>query len=249
MDVYYEGVLFRVGEGGELRKMQNFSDNAVDVIVTDEFCKKYNINTLGPEFVKGEFDVVSFPKSITYVCRFAFADAHVKEIIWPTGCKTIPMFCFDRCSAHTLKNIEQVDEIHNSAFVGSHFISIDWPQKCNIIPTCCFQNSGISLVKGLDNVDIIHDFAFARTTFDEFCWPPRCEVIPQGCFEGSLIKTVHNLNNVHEVRKMAFYGAPNLEMLDFSNSIVSFDEFALSGIPRDKVILPYYINNVNKIFN
>lgn len=94
-----------------------------------------------------------------------------------------------------------------------------------------------------NSISVIHTCAFMDCVVNEVVWPSSCHVIPNNCFKGSTVKTIKNINAVTDIRAFAFDSAKNVR-LDLSKSKVAcIDGCAFLGLPRDRVIPPYYISD------
>lgn len=251
MTICQDKVAFDIDvENGRLVTMRNLSDRQIDVVIPYKFSANCRIKSIGRGFCDGVFGTVKISDNITEVNDFAFSNAHVNEVVWSSGCKTIPKHCFSDGFVKKLSNIEDVEYVLDFAFSFSIIEDIRWPSKCQTIPSGCFHSCMACTVSGIDNVVSISESAFSYSRVGEIVWPSSCSVIPPVCFKESRIKSISNLGGVKEIGYGAFNGARGLEKIDLSQAIISdIGNAAFRGINRSKVILPYYLCEDKNFFD
>lgn len=243
--VWYEGISFTINDSHVLTQMVNPEVPNVgkrqDVSIPKQFPSGEVIKCLGARFCIGEFGVVNVANGIRYVHPEAFLKADVKEVNWPSGCRTIPEACFKNSEVEKITNIEKVTEIGVGAFSGTKLKELSWPSDCKKIPWGCFASSKITALFGIEGVEVVEEEAFCNSEIEELNWPDSCENIPKFCFSDSAIKKLNNLKGVTRIGSSAFKFTFRLETLDFSEStICEVGDHAFQTSNPCKIYSPYY---------
>ena len=238
----YGDVRFSVSPEGELIKMTNVSEEAVDIFIPSILSNYVSIKSLSSEFVVGRFKTIEISSFIDNIRPRAFAQAAVEKIVWSSNCDVIQNSCFDKCSARIIENIEHVREVERYGFAKSNFEEVVWPSSCSTVPEKCFENAAIRNIRNLQNVTKIGFGAFMGSHIESIVWPARCDVISEFCFAGSGVKDITGMENVAEIKFGAFMQACDLEFLNLSESFClnKIGERAFCGLSKDMVALPYY---------
>jgi hypothetical protein len=187
---------------GKEVKIRKISSSIFDVESFNQR-KSYKIATPSHEINK-----LIISEGIEEVEVAAFKLAEIKEVIWPSTCKTISEMCFYRSNLVSLKNIDSVENVEASAFVGcSNLIEFDWPKSCDSIPSdCFFECYYLKEIRNIENVKSIGDSAFfGCTRLNSFNWPSKVLTIPKDCFAHcSSLEEINGIKNVTEIGDSAF---------------------------------------------
>lgn len=112
-------------KNGCLKRVENVADSKRDLVIPRSLPKLGEIKSIGEDFLYGVFNKVSIDDQISKVYPKAFAYSSVKEVVWPAACDYIPAQCFMFSDIQSIKNIEQIKEIHALAFADTFFLPID----------------------------------------------------------------------------------------------------------------------------
>ena len=189
-------------------------------------------------------ETLILPEGIVYICDNAFEDTEIKNIVWPSTCKTISKECFCNSTIKTISGIENVKDIQKSAFERcTQLKTINWPQNTKTIPSRCFLNcTHLESVEGIGNISNIGECAFYNCkSIESFNWPTSCSVIPTMCFfDCYSLKNVNIYAPINRIEECAFQGT-KIKSLDLSNSIFcSIQDVTVQSIAKK---LPFYQNS------
>lgn len=139
-----------------------------------------------------------------------------------------------------------ISDIETRSFSTAEIEEVIWSEGCKIIPGGCFWSSKIKKVSNISNVIGIGTSAFEKSELKEIDWPSGCSRIPTRCFYKCNLSHIHNLDNVEEIGDFAFSFMENIEKIDLSSSspFILVGENAFFGIPKENVLLPYYMEKI-----
>ena len=189
---------------------------------------------------------------VNNIGKLAFSETRLQTFSWPPKCKTIPLFCFCSTPLKNITGIDRVEKIEGLAFCGTKLQRFSWPQKCHNIPNDCFRECDcLEQIDGLEVIINIGDGAFQRSGIKTFLCPASVSVAEasaflEGCenlegirFEGTGIK---------DVDLEYFFFLKNIKKIDFSG-LAAVNLINCSSPKgrevRDKVVLPYYVTEIN----
>ena len=241
--VAYENVIFDIEtDNNSLYKMFNNSEGKPNVFIPHILPEGDRIDTLTDEFTNDWFHRITIDDDIT-VQDHAFYFAHVKEVVWPTNCTTIPTGCFLNSDIEKITNIQNVTQIEEAAFKGTSITEFEWPSGCTEIPWRCFGTSSIERLLNTDNITQVGEYAFEFCRIGQFKWPSKCRVIPKGCFFSCPIKSITNIENVLFIGSEAFRSVDPSFSVDLSQTMVSeIEQGAFLFCKKSNIVMPYYIS-------
>ena len=246
----YNGVCFGVDKSGALRSLTAKEYWVDDVYIPHILPDGTKINALGDDFVEDRFNKIVVDDEIASVFPSAFSNSVVREVHWPSSCRTIPEFCFSHSSVLILSNIDGVTSIGDAAFYYSGIQEFNWPANCEKVPDSCFAWAELKEITNMHNVNDICSAAFANTALVDFIWPSGCEQIPPHCFRGCVnLEHVYNIGCISRIGERAFDGTKSIEKIDLSLTTCFIDDYAFLGIPRERVTVPYYIEDRDSFYS
>lgn len=198
---------------------------------------------IGSNTVINRIKKLVIPDSITYVSPFAFSNAMgIENVVWSKNCSVIPEYCFDSCFLlESIKNIENVDTVHDGAFTYTGFVNFTWPKNCEKIPYGCFKGCRhLQKINIPSRVKAIEMRAFESCDgLKEFTWPKDCIEVSAFCFNHCMrLEKINFLGNVQRIMQGAF-ACTNMTLFDASQTEITFlhpDAFP----QRCKIIYPFY---------
>lgn len=137
-----------------------------DVIIPDVI-NGIKITGIGNGAIKGKFRKIVMPGGIERVAMGAFYDSQVEEVVWSSGCDSIPNSCFMDSHIKSIRNIDHVSCIGERAFARSCIDEFDWPSCCPEIPLLCFAFSRLKKLHNVSGVSEIKEKAFMQTSLLE----------------------------------------------------------------------------------
>lgn len=140
----------------------NLSSSPVDVFIPKTFAGGWEVRVIGSSVFSGSFRKVVVDDSIEHIFWGAFKNSNVKEVVWPSSCKTIPICCFQNSKIEHIQNIGHVELISSMAFRNSSIKHIDWPDNCFLISPSCFSGSFIETVSNIEHIESIGTLAFCN---------------------------------------------------------------------------------------
>lgn len=155
------GVLFETSGNGLLQKISlHHLCDTIEIPCTTPYGE--TISSIGRDCFKrsGSCNKLILPPTVSVVHKDAFYDSAVKEVVWSSGCSTIPKGCFYNSLIERISNIDHVAVIGDFAFTSSCIKDFVWPNKCRTIPTGCFSNSKLESISNICHVLEISALAF-----------------------------------------------------------------------------------------
>lgn len=153
------GVLFCVSNG-TITNIRN-KGRRKDIYIPNVFPTGETVSAVGKDAFEGQFGKVTLSPGISNISDDAFASADVFEVVWSSGCSTIPIRCFCMSNIQKISGIENVDNICRGAFAHSGIRNLAWPCACKRIPDHCFFYSRLENIYSINGVSEIGEQAFA----------------------------------------------------------------------------------------
>lgn len=190
---------------------------------------------------------VSFPKSITYVYEYAFADTAISSFD-AEKLQTIEYGAFSGCArliSFPLENNWELTEIESGAFSGSGLESVYIPAQIEAIESEVFKdcrNLSTVTFPSDSRVKFIGDSAFsACKKLSAFSLPVRLEEIGERAFEECSALTECKLpSTLTRIRQRAFYSCTSLRSLIVPESVFFIGDGAFENCIRmESLSVPY----------
>ena len=191
-------------------------------------------------------------EQVNKIESYAFSSTPLKKLSWPQNCNMIPQYCFAWSTIETIIGIENVEKIEFKAFYCTQLKRFSWPEKCKVIPDECFYGcQELEQIEGIEEAANIGSRAFKGTAIKRFLWPAsvsatknekfliNCNHLEEIIFCGGGIKDVdlECLSYLKDVKKIDLSGFAAVNLLNCSSE---------EGCKvRDKVVLPYYVTEVD----
>lgn len=153
------GVLFCIS-GDTITNVKN-RGRRKDIYIPNVFPTGETVSAVGKGAFEGQFSKVTLSPGISNISDEAFASADVLEVVWSSGCSTIPVRCFCMSNIQKISGIENVDNICRGAFAHSGIRSLAWPSECRQVPDNCFFYSYLENIYNINGIDEIGERAFA----------------------------------------------------------------------------------------
>lgn len=242
--VTYGGIVFKIeSKDNSLVKMFKEKSGSIisEVFIPHIFPSGERIDFLEEMFnFNNWLDKVVIDDDIT-VRNKAFREAHIKEIVWPANCTTIPSYCFLDSDVEKVTNTHNVTEIEECAFKWTKISEFDWPPGCQTIPKECFLLSAIKKLSNTNHITEVGQRAFASCNIRQFEWPPMCKKIPAGCFQDSSLKGISNIENIEIIDVEAFSNVSPEFSVDLSQTpLIGVGKGAFAFCDEANIALPYY---------
>ena len=206
MTIEKDGIRFEVEDGVLFKMIPTGSINTpIDAYIPHKLNNRTKINSLGTWFCKGLYGKITIDDEIECVQEKAFYCAKAETIVWSAKCLTIPEMCFYSCTAKSILNIDNVEEVGYMAFNNAAITEIKWPSCCTKVPECCFYWSCLERITNIDHVKKIDRSAFEGCRLEEFVVPAQVKTIPESMLQSNrLLKSIVLHDNITCIKHSAF---------------------------------------------
>jgi hypothetical protein len=195
---------------------------------------------------------IVIPDKVTEIGIAAFSGSSVEEVVWPSGCTTIPGdafrccynlkkitipetvnlmedgFNFSECSSLTSIHLpDAITSISYGAFGGCiNLAEANIPAACTYINSWAFNNCNLSQVNLPDAVTYIGQNAFSSNQIRELRLPSQVKNIGPSAFSGNKYKSVTVPEGCISIGHNAF-GSDSLKTADFPSTLQYMENLPL----------------------
>lgn len=119
----FDGIKFKIDGYGCLTELQNRQPERAEVTIPKVLPNGAVINSIGSNFVKGQFKEITISDEIETIAVSAFRHADVCKVNWSASCRVIPASCFYFSSVQQIANLDHVTHIEKYAFLNTFSLS------------------------------------------------------------------------------------------------------------------------------
>ena len=186
-----------------------------------------------------QLETVDYSPDLLSVGDYAFSYTSIKQLELPLSLTNIGKGSFSYMYA--LKSIEipeNVQFLGEELFRGNVSLeSVVLPDHIDTLPAYIFANNlALTEIDLPISIKQIDDYAFKNSAIENISGIENVEKFGKGVFENAKELKSIVLGNIKGVPDNMFYGAVNLENIEFTSDIQYIDDYAFSGAEKLKSI-------------